>query len=77
MVSMATSSSQRDPITFPDKKMETGVVLRRFLDAIHTGAVEGIGFSEYTLTIKRLIRFARKWECPEVVAMISQESSST
>lgn len=72
MISMATISSQRDAITFTDKTMETGIVLRMFLDAIYTDTVDGVGESDYTEWIKNLIRFAKKWDCPQILTMVGQ-----
>jgi hypothetical protein len=64
MISVATTPTQRDPITFTDKELESGIVIRLFLDYIYTGQIKGIGHQDETNTILVLIEFAKKWECP-------------
>lgn len=73
MIAMATTNNQRDPITFTDIQVEVGVVVRLFLDAIYTRAIEGVGLSEYTNSTIHLIDFARKWECQEILDMIERD----
>jgi hypothetical protein len=73
MISMATSTAQRDHITFTDETMETARVIKMFLDAIYKGSVDGVGDTHRTAKISKLIVFARKWECEAVLHMIDRE----
>ena len=72
MISLATTPTQRDPITFPDKIAGDGKVVRLFLDYIYSGHVEGIGDRDETNTILALIEFAKKWACPTIFDTIEQ-----
>ena len=40
MISMATTTTQRDPITFTDENIEVGVVIRIFLDTTRTWVLD-------------------------------------
>ena len=73
MISLANTPTQRDPITFTDKEVESGIVIRLFLDYIYTGQIKGIGHQDETNTILVLIEFAKKWECPTIFDTIEQK----
>ena len=69
---MATSSTQRDAITFDNDDFEVGVVIRLFLDAIYTGSMEDCADSLRVNSTMHVVDFARKWECQGVLDMIGR-----
>jgi hypothetical protein len=73
MISLATTPTQRDPITFTDKVAESGKAVRLFLDYIYSGHIEVIGDMYETNMILALIEFAKKWECPTIFDTIEQK----
>ena len=70
MISMATSSIQRDTITFTDDNFEVGVVIRSFLDGVYSSSMEDCTNYLKVNSTMYVIDFARKWECQVVLNMI-------
>jgi hypothetical protein len=63
MISMATSTTQQNPVTFTDDKFEVGIVIRLFLDAVYTGVVDDFANTDNVNSTMYVIDFARTWEC--------------
>ena len=72
MISMATTTTQRDPITFTDENIEVGVVIRIFLDTIHTWVLD-VGDRATANSNLHLIDFAIKWECQPILDMVERD----
>lgn len=72
MISMAASSTQRDPITFTDDKFEVGVVIRSFLDAIQNSRIDDCANTLVVNSSMYVVDFARKWECQGVLDMMER-----
>jgi hypothetical protein len=69
---MATTTTQRDPITFTDGQMENEKAITAFLDVIYTWSIKDVGHEDSVGNI-HLIEFARKWECQPIIEMISRD----
>lgn len=72
MIQVATSTTQKDPITFTDEEMENEDTIEAFLDVIYTWSIENLGNSDYTSLHLNLISFARKWECQTILEMVER-----
>jgi len=72
MISLAPASTHRNPIAFPDESFEVGIVVRAFLDAIYTGAIDDCTYRDNINVTMYLVDFARKWECQMLIDSIER-----
>lgn len=71
MISMATTTTQRDPITFTDENIEVGVVIRIFLDTTRTWVLDVEDRATANSNL-HLIDFAIKWECQPILDTVER-----
>jgi len=66
MISMAMSSTQKDPIVLTDQWVECSQVVKTALDMIYTSKLNEIGQENYNIYLY-VVDFAQKWD----IGMIS------
>jgi hypothetical protein len=69
-MSMATTTTQRDSVQFTDEKIEVGIIIRVFLDAIYNRTLDEVGREGQANLYLGLIDFAKKWETQVIMSMI-------
>ena len=75
MISLANSSSQRDPVNLTDPLMENSDVVLQVLDIIYTLGISADTIEDDVDLVKYAIDFARKWEMTMVIDIIHKELS--
>ena len=75
MISLANSSSQRDPINLTDPLMENSDVVLQVLDIVYTLGISAETIEDDVDLVKYAIDFARKWEMTMVIDIVHKELS--
>jgi hypothetical protein len=73
MISMATTTAQRDPIIFTDTDVEHSLVVKETLDIIYNLEVDPYDMYYYSNLYLYVIDFARKWEMSMITDFMGKE----
>lgn len=73
MISMATTTSQRDPIVLTDPNVEHSLVVKEVLDIIYSLEVHALTAWESSNLYLYVVDFATKWEMNMVTGLFGRE----
>lgn len=73
MITMASSTAQRDPITLTDDRLENSKVVKRVLDIVYNLDIGKQKTDQDMYLLRYVIDFAKKWEMEIVIKTIQRE----